>query len=198
MSKVSGRNGNGSRSNGNTKYDANNKVLSQTYGVLADLRRELSDSKAKFKIVASGSEFQTLTQSDCWSSFARERQEIFDHIVANQIEGVVLVSGDRHFTAGYQIQKRFVEYTSGPIGSGNATLQENPERFTGCDEGKLWVILDLETNVEPPRFAYEIWQAGSGMLERRTRGYKSRRRRKVASVRSRFHCQAQVTRLLAF
>jgi len=46
MSKVSGRNGNGSRSNGNTKYDANNKVLSQTYGVLADLRRELSDSKA--------------------------------------------------------------------------------------------------------------------------------------------------------
>jgi len=45
MSKVSGRNGNGSRSNGNTKYDANNKVLSQTYGVLADLRRELSDSK---------------------------------------------------------------------------------------------------------------------------------------------------------
>jgi superfamily II DNA or RNA helicase len=46
MSKVSGKNGNGSRTNGNTKYDANNKVLTQTYGLMADLRRELSDSKA--------------------------------------------------------------------------------------------------------------------------------------------------------
>src|SRR5437868_176814 len=46
MSRVSGRNGNGSRSTTASKYDAHNKVLSQTYGVLADLRRELSDSKA--------------------------------------------------------------------------------------------------------------------------------------------------------
>ena len=31
---------------GTTKYDAHHKVLSQTYGAFADLRRELSDSKA--------------------------------------------------------------------------------------------------------------------------------------------------------
>jgi superfamily II DNA or RNA helicase len=46
MPKVSVRNGNGSRTAGTTKYDAHHKVLSQTYGVFADLRRELSDSKA--------------------------------------------------------------------------------------------------------------------------------------------------------
>src|SRR3954452_8944641 len=34
------------RSGGSTKYDAHQKVLSQTYGALADLRRELSDSKS--------------------------------------------------------------------------------------------------------------------------------------------------------
>ncbi len=44
MPKVSIRNGNGSRA-GTTKYDAHHKVLSQTYGAFADLRRELSDSK---------------------------------------------------------------------------------------------------------------------------------------------------------
>src|SRR5579885_3453251 len=33
------------RSGNSTKYDAHQKVLSQTYGALADLRRELSDSK---------------------------------------------------------------------------------------------------------------------------------------------------------
>jgi superfamily II DNA or RNA helicase len=45
MPKVSVRNGNGARA-GTTKYDAHHKVLSQTYGAFADLRRELSDSKA--------------------------------------------------------------------------------------------------------------------------------------------------------
>ena len=45
MPKVSVRNGNGSRTAGTTKYDAHHKVLSQTYGAFADLRRELSDSR---------------------------------------------------------------------------------------------------------------------------------------------------------
>jgi len=44
MPKISIRNGNGPRA-GTTKYDAHHKVLSQTYGAFADLRRELSDSK---------------------------------------------------------------------------------------------------------------------------------------------------------
>ena len=44
MPRISSRNGNGAR-NGATKYDAHHKVLSQTYGAFADLRRELSDSK---------------------------------------------------------------------------------------------------------------------------------------------------------
>ena len=46
MARVLLRNGNGSRSGQASKYDAHNTVLSKTYGVLADLRRELSDSKA--------------------------------------------------------------------------------------------------------------------------------------------------------
>src|SRR4026208_1586578 len=45
MAKVSTKNGKGSRTGGTTKYDAHHKVLSQTYGAFADLRRELSDSK---------------------------------------------------------------------------------------------------------------------------------------------------------
>ena len=44
MPRIPARNGNGARS-GATKYDAHHKVLSQTYGAFADLRRELSDSK---------------------------------------------------------------------------------------------------------------------------------------------------------
>jgi superfamily II DNA or RNA helicase len=46
MAKVSVRNGNALRSPNTTKYDAHHTVLSKTYGALADLRRELSDSRA--------------------------------------------------------------------------------------------------------------------------------------------------------
>ena len=138
---------------------------------LAWLKSGLAESRAKFKIVGSGSEFQTLTQPDCWSSFARERQQIFDHITEREIEGVVLLSGDRHFTAGYQIQDRHLEFTSGPLGSRNATLLANPERFTGSDEGKLWAVLELDPTAADPRLAYEIWQAGGGLLERRELSY---------------------------
>ncbi|HET7624282.1 MAG TPA: ATP-dependent helicase, partial [Verrucomicrobiae bacterium] len=45
MAKTLIRNRNISRTR-STKYDAHQKVLSQTYGALADLRRELSDSKS--------------------------------------------------------------------------------------------------------------------------------------------------------
>lgn len=138
---------------------------------LAWLKNGLAESQAKFKIIGSGSEWQTLTQPDCWSSFARERQLIFDHIREKHVDGIILLSGDRHFTAGYQVQGRHLEFTSGPLGSGNATLQPNPERFTGSDEGKLWAVLDLDPTAEPPQLAYEIWQAGGGLLERRELSY---------------------------
>ena len=45
MSRTPARNGNGAPRSGASKYDAHHKVLSQTYGAFADLRRELSDSK---------------------------------------------------------------------------------------------------------------------------------------------------------
>jgi superfamily II DNA or RNA helicase len=45
MAKALGRNGNGVRSGQASKYDAHNTVLSKTYGALADLRRELADSR---------------------------------------------------------------------------------------------------------------------------------------------------------
>ena len=46
MARALSRNGNGSRTTQASKYDAHHTVLSKTYGALADLRRELSDSKA--------------------------------------------------------------------------------------------------------------------------------------------------------
>src|SRR5437660_7246446 len=46
MARVLSKSGNGSRATQASKYDAHNTVLSKTYGAFADLRRELSDSRA--------------------------------------------------------------------------------------------------------------------------------------------------------
>ncbi len=61
MAKNSVRSGNGSRPAGTSKYDAHNKVLSETYGAFADLRRELSDSKS----AVSGREDILRTLASC-------------------------------------------------------------------------------------------------------------------------------------
>ncbi|HXG48987.1 MAG TPA: DEAD/DEAH box helicase [Methylomirabilota bacterium] len=47
MPKLVSRTGRANRLAGAAKYDAHHTVLSKTYGALADLRRELADSKAK-------------------------------------------------------------------------------------------------------------------------------------------------------
>ena len=47
MSRIAPRTGRPARFAGATKYDAHHTVLSKTYGALADLRRELSDSKTR-------------------------------------------------------------------------------------------------------------------------------------------------------
>src|SRR5262245_60500085 len=48
MTKLASKNGRSARlASGTTKYDAHHTVLSKTYGALADLRRELSDSKTR-------------------------------------------------------------------------------------------------------------------------------------------------------
>ena len=132
------------------------------------LKRELSASQARIKILSTGSEWETYSQKDSWASFLTERDAFFAWIDQQKIEGIILLSGDRHFAAAYHVVGKFVELSGGPFGSGNAMLKPNPERFTGWDEGRLWFVLDIDTTKASPEVAAELWQAGGGRLERRT------------------------------
>jgi alkaline phosphatase D len=136
-------------------------------GQLAWLKRELLASKAKVKFVASGSEWQTDSQPDSWKSFDRERQEIWRFIRDNGIKGIVFLSGDRHFTAAYQIQKRFIEVTTGPIGSGNAKTKNVPEMILHHNDGKFYCVFDVDTTAAEPALVLEVYRAGYGLVEKR-------------------------------
>jgi alkaline phosphatase D len=131
------------------------------------LKRELSASKARIKLLATGSEWETFSSEDSWASFRMERDAFLEWMKEQKLEGVILLSGDRHFSAAYHVMGHFVELSGGPFGSSNAMLKPNPERFTGWDEGRLWFVLDLDTTKPEPGVAVELWQAGGGRLDRR-------------------------------
>lgn len=134
---------------------------------LAWLKRELLASRAPVKFIASGSEWQTHGHVDSWTSFARERQEIFDFLREQKISGVILLSGDRHFTGGYHIQQRFIEITAGPLGARSFPTRNLPEMFLNHGVGKLYCVLDVDAAANPPDVTLEVYRAGDGLIETR-------------------------------
>jgi len=132
------------------------------------LKRELLASKAKIKVIGSGGEFETQGVAASWASFRRERDELFKFIEENQITGVLLLSGDRHFTAAYQVIGKFIEVTSGPLGSRNSTFRPTAEMFYAApQQGKFYCIYDVNTATEPPAVTLEIYRASEGQIFRR-------------------------------
>jgi alkaline phosphatase D len=135
---------------------------------LAWLKRELAASTATFKFLASGGEWQSRGKVDSWRSFRRERDELFRFIQDHRITGVVLLSGDRHVTAGYQVLGRFLEITSGPFGAENHEPPYNPdEMFLLHDQGNFFVVFEVDTTGGEPSLTVEVHEVGRGLVRRR-------------------------------
>ena len=62
------------------------------------LQQSLKDSEAPFKVLISGSGWSKAKGpgGDSWASYLHERNALFDFIRDNQINGVILLSGDTH------------------------------------------------------------------------------------------------------
>jgi alkaline phosphatase D len=131
------------------------------------LKKELQASQATIKIIASGGEFQSNGAKASWTSFKRERAALFKFIEENHITGVLLISGDRHFTAAYQVLGKWIEVTSGPTGSKYAESKPTPEMFYYASRGKFFCIYDLDTTKEVPAVTLEVYRTGEGLIERR-------------------------------
>jgi alkaline phosphatase D len=153
------------RSPDNSPDDGTKTMLGEKQ--LAWFKRELLASKAPVKVLAIGCEWQTHGLKNSWSTFKREREDVLKFLQDNHITGVLMVSGDRHFTAAYQVIGKFIEVTSGPMGSANAGSKPTPEMFYYNGKGKFYCIFDVNTRAEPPKVALEIYKAGEGLVERR-------------------------------
>ena len=82
----------------------------------------VSAPRAAIKIVAGGSQFwNRTTRFEGWHHFATERAAFADWLARERIEGLVFLSGDRHFGELLKIERPgaypLVEFTSSPLTS---------------------------------------------------------------------------------
>jgi len=126
------------------------------------LARTLKQSTAKVKIVACGSEFQLHGSSDGFTGFKAEQKKILD--IFEETDGVILISGDRHFTAGYQIRGKTLEVTSGPLGSNSSKPRQTPDMFFGEGPGKMFSVFEIDTTGSEPRVKLDVHKTGKGVI----------------------------------
>ena len=126
----------------------------------------LSESTATFKFIGSGSQWTPDGSNDSWASFDADRQRIFDAIVARRIEGVVLLSGDVHFSeflllsgsaGGYSIP----ELTSSPLANSNSRCAGHRGAQGPClDDDYYFVGVTVDTTLEDPTLEASIFSLG--------------------------------------
>ena len=110
------------------------------------LKQALLSSRAPIKLVAGGSQFwNRASRFEGLHQFPQEQKRLADWLVEQRIDGVVFLSGDRHFGELLRIERPgaypLYEFTSSPLTSQPATKQDaaerdNPDLVPGTLQGR--------------------------------------------------------------
>ena len=135
--------------------------------MLGDAQKEwlfetLDDSSATFKVIASSVPFSPGVKPgsrDTWDGFPKEREEIFSFIERQGIDGVLLVSADRHRTDLRRIPREagtpFYELMSSRLTNVHThPLMQNAEGsefIFGYNETPSFGLIDFDTTADSPR-----------------------------------------------
>ena len=104
------------------------------------LKNALLFSRAPIKLVVNGSQmWNRVSRFEGWHQFATEQKAFAEWLTANRIDGVVFLSGDRHFSEVLKIDRPgtypIVEFTSSPLTSrawDHAGERPNARTPTSC------------------------------------------------------------------
>jgi len=134
---------------------------------LAWLKQTLAESKATFKVIASpvpwadGTSPSGNQKLDKWEGFPAERQAIFDHLAEHEINGVVLISGDRHRSDARRIDRgngySLYDFMSAiPTNYHTHPLVEGPGYLFGYNADNCFGVLEFDTTPDDPKMVFEI------------------------------------------
>ncbi|MHC4754452.1 MAG: alkaline phosphatase D family protein [Planctomycetota bacterium] len=126
------------------------------------LLSELKKSKATFKVLASPVPWDFYTKGgslDTWNGFRDERNEIFNFLEENKINGVVLVSADRHRSDARKIERPngypFYEFESSRLTNDNFHGLAKGAIF-GYNKKPSFGLLSFDTTISDPTVTFQI------------------------------------------
>ncbi len=126
------------------------------------LLKALSESTAKFKVLCSGTMWHDLADKggkDSWAGlrFREERNEIFDLINDENINGVVLIAGDRHRTELWKTERPkgypLYEFLSAKVTNQHFHPTRREAEWS-YNEGNFWGKLAFDFSAEDPTVTF--------------------------------------------
>lgn len=134
------------------------------------LLKELRHSQATFKVLASPVPwvFEAKGHSlDTWNGYRNERNEIFATLEKNKIEGVILISADRHRSDLWRIDRPkaypLYEFESSRLTNIHTHAPVKGSLFSynrKCSFG----VLDFDTEAADPRVSYKIYNIDNKLI----------------------------------
>ena len=127
------------------------------------LKQTLKESTGTFKIIASPVPWSPGVKpgsQDTWDGFAEEREEIFRFLEAGRINGVILISADRHRT-DLRVTRRENGYDLYELESSKLTnrhthkVVQTPGLLWGYNKTCSFALMDFDTTRDDPQVRFE-------------------------------------------
>jgi alkaline phosphatase D len=138
------------------------------------LFEKLTQSEATFKVIASPVPWAMGAKpgsDDPWQGYPEEREEIFDFLAEHEIEGVILISADRHRSDAWKIERdngyTLYEFESSRI-SNIHYHGIMPEALFGYNKTPSFGVLHFDTTAEDPSVSYEIYNIDNELIHKMT------------------------------
>jgi alkaline phosphatase D len=126
------------------------------------LFEKLKSSKATFKVLASPVPWALGAKPgsrDPWQGYKEEREQIFSFLEANRIDGVILISADRHRSDAWKIERKsgydLYEFESSKL-TNIHTHKIMPGAMFGYNKKCSFGLLTFDTTKKDPEVTYQI------------------------------------------
>jgi phosphodiesterase/alkaline phosphatase D-like protein len=149
------------RSKSNAPDNSTKSMLGATQK--ADFKNWLATSTAKFKFVVSSvpfSDFGT-TSNDSWIGYQTEKAEILNFINTNNVKGVMLITGDQHFSMVARLNNvgpkyNLYEFLPTPLATQNRTAPATVDSqiLFKQDKKHNYGFFTVDTTVTPATLTY--------------------------------------------
>ena len=128
------------------------------------LRDALLESKATFRVICSSVPWDYRTKGDSldtWNGYQEEREEVFRFLEDNQIEGVLLMSADRHRSDAWRIERPdgydLYEFNSSRLTNQHVhPTMEKAGAIFSFNKPQSFGLVSFDTSADDPQVTYEV------------------------------------------